>query len=71
MMPLFLLMEIKFKKAKKGQIVKYYPNYQTGDHAFKKIQEVTTNQIILEGGMRFRRHDGSAIAPGNTAYIER
>ena len=59
------------KDIKAGGMVKFYPDYSTTEHEFKFVQDVTENVIVIQGGMRFRKHDGSAIAKGNPAHIER
>ena len=60
-----------FAKARAGEMIHYFPDGNSSEYVIKFIQEVTANHVIIQGGARFHKHDGTAIARGNTAYIER
>lgn len=59
-----------FKDHKIGQEVYLY----NSDHSFNKVKipiiNITYSQVIVEGGMRFFKSGGLAVAKGNESYIE-
>ena len=64
-------MEDLFKNAKSGDMVLVTYDDDVWRNRLKFVQEVTANHVIIQGGMRFRKHDGSAVIPENKAYIKK
>ena len=59
-----------FETARPGTMVVLFDHLDGFEKKIKFVQEVTENVVIVQGGMRFHRHDGNATAPGNKSYIE-
>lgn len=53
-----------------GTMVVLFDHLDGFKKKIKFVQEVTENVIIIQGGMRFHKHDGTATVRGNDSYIE-
>jgi hypothetical protein len=56
------------ENVKVGDVVAAYSGYSRDDIFLKKVERLTTTQIVTEGGDRYRRADGDRVGQGTTYF---